>query len=92
MKIRSIVFQIAHIIKARCKYDFSQALRTAWVIAKMHFGQTVEFAFRKVDGELRYAVGTDCTLYTLDKGYVCFKEVLSDGSTQWRSFKVGRLA
>ena len=89
--IKSIVFQIAHTIKNRCK-SFSQALRTAWIIAKMHFGKTVEFGFRKTDGEYRFATGVETgSLETLERGFVRFKELLDDGTTQWRSFKVGRV-
>lgn len=68
MKVnKSKLFKIAHaIIKKGEAASFSEALKSAWkaikVYARLLVGK-VEFTFKKVNGEVRHAVGT---LYNLN--------------------------
>lgn len=90
-ELHKTVFQIAHIIKSVFQ-SFSEALKAAWKIAKMNFGRTVTIKFVKSNGEVRTATakGTG-NLETIKKGFVRFIELLSDGSTQYRSFRIEKL-
>lgn len=68
MKVnKSKLFKIAHaIIKKGEAATFSEALKAAWkairVYSEMLVGKVV-FAFKKVNGEIRHAIGT---LFNLD--------------------------
>lgn len=89
--LKSKVFTIAHQIKAQFK-NFSQALKAAWKIAKMHFGKNVTIEFAKNSGEVRTAsVLAIGSLETLKKGFVRFVEMKADNTNQWRSFRLERL-
>ena len=63
MKVnKSKLFKIAHaIIRKGEAENFSQALKSAWkaikVYSRMLVG-SVEFTFKKVNGEIRHAIGT----------------------------------
>lgn len=82
---------IAHTIKNLFK-SFSDALKAAWIIIKLHLGKSIEITFAKDTGELRtaraIAIGS---LSTIEKGYIRFVEMIEEERTQWRSFRVERL-
>lgn len=90
-QLHKTVFQVAHIIKSAFE-TFGEALKAAWKIAKMNFGRTVTVKFVKSNGEIRTATakGTG-NLETIKKGFVRFIELLNDGSTQYRSFRIEKL-
>lgn len=61
MKTKQILFFRAHKIAKATKVNFSQALKKAWAILKLTNqmkNEVVEFAFKKVDGSVRFAKGT----------------------------------
>jgi len=91
-QLASTAMTIAHQIKDG--FDcFGDALRAAWLIAKMADGRRVEFAFAKDTGEYREAVAVACgSLSTLECGFLRFVEWVSPEKTQWRSFRLERLA
>ena len=84
------VMNTAHQIKSYFA-SFADALRAAWAITKLFFGQSVNLTFAKATGEVRHAdaiaVGS---LSTLEKGFFRFVETI-DGGTQWRSCKLERM-
>ena len=92
MKIsKSQVFTIAHQIR---KYfsNFSQALKAAWRIVKIYAGRPTLIQFAKSSSELRKAKAIAAgSLKTITKGYVRFVELVENGLTQWRSFKIANL-
>lgn len=63
MKInKSKLFKIAHAIlrKGEAK-NFSEALKSAWKAIRVYSGMlvgNVKFTFKKVNGEIRHAIGT----------------------------------
>lgn len=73
MKVnKSKLFKVAHAILRKAQVStWSEALKAAWkamkVYTKMLTG-TVEFTFRKVNGEVRKAVGTLSDLNYVAKG------------------------
>lgn len=86
------LFLIAHSVKAQFN-TFAEALVQAWKIIKLAYKMqkaNVEFAYKKVDGSLRKAVGTLNVDYksTGDKptnfGVFTYFDVEADG---WRSAK-----
>ena len=88
--VRSKVFQIAH--STRNEYDnWSQALKGAWKIIKMHSGRPTMVEFTKDNGEKRAAeVVAIGSLKTLEKGFLRYVEETTNG-TQWRTFRLDRL-
>lgn len=99
MKVnKSKLFKIAHAILRKGQVEtFSQALKAAWKAVKIYTRMlvgTVEFTFRKVNGEIRKAVGTLHELYYTAKGtgtsndnnadVICFWDVEKQA---FRSFK-----
>lgn len=63
MKVnKSKLFKIAHAILRKGEAEnFSQALKSAWKAIKVYsrmFVGSVEFTFKKVNGEIRHAIGT----------------------------------
>jgi hypothetical protein len=88
--MNSKVFKIAHQIKCFFQ-NFSDALKAAWKIAKLHFGKTVQLTFAKSTGEVREAKAIAMsTTATLVDGYFRFVEQI-EGGTQWRSCRLERL-
>ncbi len=82
---------IAHKIK-RLFTTFSDALKAAWMIVKLYLGKATKITFAKDTGELRTAKAIAIgTLSTIEKGYLRFIEMIGEGQTQWRSFRIGRL-
>ncbi|WP_036691714.1 SH3 beta-barrel fold-containing protein [Pedobacter glucosidilyticus] len=58
--MRSLVFKTAWQLNSSFK-NFSEALKHAWAIIKLKYKMlkgVVEFAYKKVDGSIRTAVGT----------------------------------
>lgn len=89
--LRSKVMTIAHQIKGQFK-SWSKALKAAWKIAKMYFGQRIIIEFAKSSGEVRTAeVLAIGSLSTIKKGFVRFVEETAHGTTQWRSFRIEKL-
>jgi hypothetical protein len=96
MKIQKTVMQYAWSVN-HLFTNFAEALRKAWAIVKlkrdMSHGE-VRFKFRKVNGEIREAVGTLNVEYERKgTGYsteetVSFFDMIANG---WRSFKVTQL-
>lgn len=85
MKKSIQAMKIAHGIKNNFK-SFKAALIAAWQIIK---NKAVKFA--KEDGEIREAHFETFTTIELRKGYARFVEILSDGSTQFRSLRFDRI-
>lgn len=85
------VMTIAHQIKGLFN-SFAEALKAAWIIVKLNMGFSVRIAFAKDTGEIREALAIATgSLSTIEKGYIRFVEQVSEGRTQWRSFKIGRI-
>lgn len=99
MKVnRSKLFKVAHAILRKSEAStWSEALKAAWKAMKVYTGMligTVEFTFRKVNGEVRKAVGTLHDLHYQAKGtgshtdknadVICFWDVEKQA---FRSFK-----
>lgn len=85
MKKSIQAMKIAHGIKSKYT-SFKAALIAAWQIIK---NKTVKFA--KEGGEIRDAHFETFTTIELSKGYARFLEILSDGSTQFRSLRFDRI-
>ena len=88
------IFTIAHAIKANFK-SFADALRCAWLAAKIKAGKVARFAYTKKDGTVRTAtVGTydPSTLKGSERkaavNQVCYFDSEANG---WRSFLVENL-
>lgn len=96
MKLHSTVFKIAHQIKAQFK-NWSEAVKTAWKLAKITLGRVTDFTFLKVDEKTGEAVERPASpvgfgnLETIKKGFVRFKERIENGTEQWRAFKIKHL-
>jgi hypothetical protein len=96
MKIQKTVMQYAWSVK-HLFTNFAEALRKAWAIVKlkrdMSHGE-VRFKFRKVNGEIREAVGTLNVEYERKGTWhgteetVSYWDVISNG---FRSFRVTQL-
>lgn len=99
MKVnKSKLFKIAHaILRKEQVNSWSQALKAAWKAMKVYTNMlvgNVEFSFKKVNGEIRKAVGTLCNVDYVAKGsgrdteknidVICFWDVEKHA---FRSFK-----
>lgn len=81
----------AHQIKAHFE-TFGQALKAAWMLAKLFLGRAVDLTFAKSTGELREAEAVAVgSLSTIEKGFFRFVELLENGNTQWRSCRFERM-
>ena len=92
-KIQAKVFKTAwHILKGGFAFNFSQALKKAWVIIKISLGKAVNITFAKDEtGELRDANAVlTGGLDTVSNGFVRFVEMV-EGKAQWRSFRIENL-
>lgn len=86
MKKAFQAMKIAHGIK-KLFTSFVDALKFAWNIIK-----TGVIVFAKLEtGEIRTAKIQSFTTIEFKKGYAKFIEILSDGSTQFRSLRLDRV-
>ncbi len=92
MKLTSQALKLAHEIYNQFK-TWRDALRAAWKIILIKAGRATEVTFTKEStGELRTAKAIAISsLKTIEKGFVRFVEQVSEGRTQWRSFKLKNL-
>lgn len=103
MKVnKSKLFKVAYAILRKAQAaTFSEALKAAWKAMKIYTRMltgTVEFTFRKVNGEIRHAVGTLCNLDYVAKGTGSQSDKNADVICFWdceknafRSFKASTL-
>lgn len=95
--LRSVAFKLMwEVINSNIFTDFSYALTTAWLLAKLQDNRETVIYFYKVDKDTkqlvqRRAVANKLIVSNLDKGYVRFMEVLPNGDEQIRSFRFERL-
>ncbi|WP_305313327.1 SH3 beta-barrel fold-containing protein [Paramuribaculum intestinale] len=103
MKVnKSKLFKIAHaILKKGEAENFSKALKSAWKAIKVYslmLVGNVEFTFKKVNGEIRHAIGTLFNLSYIKKNtgegdtknadVICFWDCEKEA---FRSFKAATL-
>lgn len=103
MKVnKSKLFKIAHaILKKGEAENFSKALKSAWKAIKVYslmLVGNVEFTFKKVNGEIRHAIGTLFNLSYIKKNtgegdtknadVICFWDCEKEA---FRSFKAANL-
>ena len=93
MSGKSKIFNMAWtILKSGWASSFSQALKKAWIIAKMYTGKRSTITFAKETGELREATAIiSGSLDTLESGFIRFVESFKGAEAQWRSFRIERL-
>ena len=85
---KSKLFKIAHSIRTHFK-TFGQALKTAWALLKISLGRITSISFEKKNtGEVRTAKIERLFLGDVTNGAVKFIEILENGQTQIRSFRV----